>query len=132
MPPSIDQLVTFLYTDDLVKTSRFYEEIIGLSLILDQGSCRIYQVGGDAFVGFCQNGTAVGARQNREKQEGVILTLVSNQVDEWYSYLQTQNIPIEKPPTYYPAFDIYHLFIRDPNGYLLEVQTFQDPSWPTK
>ena len=72
MRPSIDQLVTFLYTRDLATTADFYERIIGLDLALDQGSCRIYQVSNTAFVGFCQTGTAVGKLPEQEKQEGVV------------------------------------------------------------
>ena len=48
--PTIDQQVTFLYCQDLAKTAQFYEEVLGLTLVLDQGSCRIYRVTGSAFV----------------------------------------------------------------------------------
>ena len=53
MPPFTQQ-VTFLYTPDLATTARFYEQILGLELVLDQGVCRIYRVSRDGFVGFCQ------------------------------------------------------------------------------
>lgn len=130
MRPSIDQLVTFLYTKDLAATADFYERIIGLKLALDQGSCRIYQVSDTAFVGFCQSGTAVGQLQNQDKQGGVILTLVSQEIDEWHQYLVAEDVTIEKPPTLYEKFNIYHVFVRDPNGYLVEIQAFLDPAWP--
>lgn len=121
--PELTQQVTFLHTADLAATAVFYQTILGLKLILDQGSCQIFQVNGDAFIGFCEH--FEGANP-----EGVILTLVSAQVDEWHDYLIAQNVPIEKPPTLYEAFNIYHIFLRDPNGYLLEIQKFLDPTWP--
>jgi hypothetical protein len=34
-----------------------------------------------------------------------------------------------KPPTYNERYQIYHLFARDPNGYLIEIQRFEDPRW---
>lgn len=126
--PKIDQLVTFLYTKDLETTAKFYETILRLPLILDQGPCRIYQVSPGGFIGFCQSGTAVG--RTSEDQEGIIITLTSDEVDEWHDYLQSLSITIEKPPTLYEKFNIYHLFLRDPNGYLIEIQTFLDPAWP--
>lgn len=128
-PPPFEQLVTFLYTADLTATAAFYEQILGLKLVLDQGSCRIYQVSAAGFLGFCQQGTAVD-RQTVADPSGVIVTLVSHHVDAWHRYLQAQNVPIEKPPSLYEKFNIYHLFIRDPNGYLVEIQTFLDPAWP--
>ena len=51
---SVDQQITFLYTRNLSNTARFYQDKLGLRLALDQGSCRIYQVCGNAYLGFCQ------------------------------------------------------------------------------
>ena len=119
-----EQQVTFLYTSDLAATSAFYEGVLQLPLVLDQGACRIYRVSGDAFLGFCESADAP------EKPEGVIVTLVSQDVDGWYRRLRDQGVVFEKPPALNPKFNIYHCFLRDPNGYLLEIQTFLDPAWP--
>ena len=122
--PDIDQQVTFLYTRDLGQTAVFYEEILGLTLVLYNGSCRIYRVACDVFLGFCQREAAP------EEPKGVIFTLVTAEVDEWYAYLIGKGIQFEKPPAFNPAYNIYHCFLRDPNGYLLEIQQFLDPAWP--
>lgn len=128
--PSIDQQVTFLHTANLEQTAHFYEDILQLPLVLDQGSCRIYATGGDAYLGFCQ---ALSLEAGTEPgTDGIILTLVTQEVDAWHEYLVKQQVPIEKPPTHNEKYNIYQLFARDPNGYLLEIQTFLDPAWPTK
>ncbi|WP_199337650.1 MULTISPECIES: hypothetical protein [unclassified Nostoc] len=76
----LTQQITFLYTHDLITSTLFYEEKLGLKLWLDQGSCRIYSVCGDAYLGLCQIELAsVSASQ---KQPNVIFTLVTQQVDE--------------------------------------------------
>ncbi|MCL4829245.1 MAG: VOC family protein [Caldilinea sp.] len=116
------QQVTFLYTADLAATARFYEEIIGLPLVLDQGSCRIYRVSADGFLGFCQR---TGAAPT-----GVIVTFVTQDVDEWHMQLVARGVVFEKTPTFNTDYNIYHCFLRDPNGYLLEIQRFCDPAWP--
>lgn len=123
--PAVDQQVTFLFTHDLAETAQFYEDILGLPLVLDQGNCRIYRVSGDAFLGFCRKLAEPG------KGEGIILTLVSQEVDAWHAYLQAKGVPVEKPPVNHPDYNIYHFFLRDPNGYLIEIQRFLDPAWPT-
>lgn len=122
--PPIDQQVTFLYAADLTATAVFYETILELPLILDQGVCRIYGTGHGAFLGFCQHLTG-GASGS-----GVILTLVSPDVDGWYDYLQQKGVEFEKPPQFNPQFNIYHCFLLDPNGYLIEIQRFDNPAWP--
>ena len=124
--PTIDQQVTFLFTRDLETTAKFYEEVMGLRLVLDQGSCRIYRVCGDGFLGFCQR---EGAPQ---PPQGVIFTFVTTAVDEWYEFLLGHGIVFDKPPALNPDYNIYHCFLRDPNGYLLEIQQFLDPDWPLK
>lgn len=123
--PPIDQQVTFLYTADLGTTAVFYETVLELPLILDQGACRIYSTGAGAFLGFCQHLTGGG-----QDGAGVILTLVSQDVDGWYEYLQQKGVEFEKPPQFNAKFNIYHCFLRDPNGYLIEIQRFEDPVWP--
>ena len=120
--PPIEQQVTFLYTNDLAATAHFYEDIMGLALVLDQGSCRIYQTSPDGFLGFCERAV--------ERPQGIIFTLATSAVDEWYAYLRAKNVTFEKPPSHNPAYNIYHCFVRDPNGYLLEIQQFLDPAWP--
>jgi len=124
MRPTIDQQVTFLHTGDLQATAHFYEETLALPLVLDQGVCRIYQVSSDGFVGFCEH---LDAPKN---PGGIIITLATREVDAWYSYLTAKGIEFEKPPVLNLKFNIFHSFLRDPNGYLLEIQEFLDPAWP--
>jgi catechol 2,3-dioxygenase-like lactoylglutathione lyase family enzyme len=117
-----DAQVTFCYTADLDRTAEFYEQVLGLPLALDQGRCRIYRTGATGYLGFC-------LRDEAPRPEGVILTLVTNDVDGWHERLAARGVAIDKPPAANPEFEIYHFFFRDPNGYLLEIQRFDDPRW---
>jgi catechol 2,3-dioxygenase-like lactoylglutathione lyase family enzyme len=118
--PPIDQQITFLYTKNLATSAQFYEDKLGLELWLDQGSCRIYNVSGAGYLGLCQVSTSPDG-----KQSGVIFTIVTQQVDEWYEYLFQRGVEFEKPPTLNKKYKIYHCFFRDPNGYLIEIQRFE-------
>jgi catechol 2,3-dioxygenase-like lactoylglutathione lyase family enzyme len=117
---SISQQITFLYTHDLKKTAFFYEKILGLELIIDQGSCKIYKVTEDGWVGFCE-------RMNEKiYTTNVIFTIVTPYVDEWYQKLKTKGINFDSSPEVNNKYNIYHCFFRDPNGYLIEIQKFLD------
>ena len=121
--PPIEQQITFLYTDDFTASTRFYEDKLGLELWLDQGTCRIYSISGFAYLGLCQiNETSI---PSYNKQPSVIFTLVTPQVDEWFEYLKGRGIEFEKPPTLNKKYNIYHCFLRDPNGYLIEIKRFE-------
>lgn len=118
-----DAQVTFCYTDDLDRTAEFYERVLELPLVLDQGQCRIYGTGTTGYLGFCR-------RAEAPRPDGIILTLVTEDVDGWYERLAARGVAVEKPPAADPDFGIYHFFFRDTNGYRLEIQRFDDPRWP--
>ncbi len=122
--PPISQQITFIYTNDFKLSSQFYEQTMGFSLWLDQGTCRIYQVSGSGLLGVCQVSEASKASFSVGEQTNIILTIVTHQVDEWYSYLKAQGVKIPEPPKSNPNYHIYHFFLRDPNGYLIEIQRF--------
>jgi catechol 2,3-dioxygenase-like lactoylglutathione lyase family enzyme len=118
----IDAQITFCYTRDLRMTARFYEEVIGLPLALDQGGCRIYRVAGSAYVGFCE-------REDAARPAGVLLTFVTDDVDGWHERLASAGVEFDKTPEHNPEYAITHCFCRDPNGYVIEIQRFDDPNW---
>jgi catechol 2,3-dioxygenase-like lactoylglutathione lyase family enzyme len=124
MRPPLDDQITFLYTRDLPATAHFYEQVLQLPLVLDQGKCRIYAVAPHAYLGFCLRSEAP------EQPQGVIVTLVTHQVDEWHRHLIDHGVVIEKPPQYNAEYHIYHCFFRDPNGYVIEIQRFLSLDWP--
>ena len=51
-PTTANELaITFLYYRDLPGAMRFYEEILGLELVIDQGWCKIYRICAGAHIG---------------------------------------------------------------------------------
>jgi catechol 2,3-dioxygenase-like lactoylglutathione lyase family enzyme len=124
--PPFSSQITFLYTHDLEATARFYEEALVLPLKLDQGSCRIYQVSQEGYLGFCQRDDAP-QQPSAPTMDQVIMTLVTSDVDGWYHRLSNRGVAFEKPPSVNPKYSIYHCFLRDPNGYLIEIQRFLHP-----
>lgn len=116
-----DQFIVFLYTPNLPATAQFYESVLELPLALDQGNCRIYKVSETGYLGFCD-------RTNTSHQpEGVILTLVTSDVDIYYHRLLSLGAECTKTPTPNPKYGIYHCFFKDPNGYIIEIQRFNTP-----
>lgn len=131
--PAIAQQVTFLYTNDTERSFAFYEDVVGLQLILDQGPARIYRTGGDAYLGICETSEVQQGPVADRKPGGVIFTFVCRtqpEVDVWHGYLASRGVAFEKLPALNKRHNIYNCFFRDPDGYLLEIQAFLDPAWP--
>ena len=128
VPGPFAQHVVFLDTRDLARTADFYERLLGLRLARDQGRCRVYHVAGGAYLGFCERGGGPAPLGGAQAETGgVVLTLVTDDVDAWCAHLRAAGVPIVKEPADNPPYRIYNGFVRDPNGYLVEIQRFWEP-----
>lgn len=114
--------ITFLKTHDLEQTTRFYTQVMRFRLTLDQNTCRIFEICPNCYVGFCLTDGSTGSPE-------VILTIEMEDVDGFCQYLESQSIAIETPPRLNLKYNIYQMFVRDPNGYLIEIQRFLDARW---
>lgn len=118
-----DAGITFCYVPDLAPAARFYGELLGLPLAVDQGTCRIYRIAADAYLGVCE-------RAEPPPETGsVLITLVTDDVDGVHERLVAADVPVDQPPQDNETYGIYHAFYRDPAGYRVEVQRFYDPGW---
>jgi len=120
-----DSMITFLYTEDMDACHSFYSDVLNLPMVLDQGGCRIYRTAADAYIGFC-------SKRKPEQLDAVTITLVTSDVDLWFEKVREAGCEVIKPPAFTPEYNIYNCFFRDPCGYTLEIQRFEDPRWPPK
>lgn len=114
--------ITFQYYRNLPKAQAFYEDVLGLSLAIDQRWSKIYHIEGQAHLGLVDEARGM---QNWAEQKTVQLCLRVLDVDAWYAWVKSQNV---KGLT--EMFDSEELGIRafamnDPEGYQIEVQTAQ-------
>ena len=119
-----DSQITFLSVRNLQITSSFYEINFEFKLVLDQGQCRIYKTPADSYIGFCE-------KQNVIVGENVVITFVTEEVDKVFDELKSKasDIEIVKEPALNERFKIYNCFIKDLDGYLIEIQRFESPEW---
>lgn len=117
-----DALITFIYVDDLDRSDAFYRQILELELVIEQSVCRIYQVSRSGFLGVCVHDRPV-------TPAGLIVTLVRSDVEAFCGTLADRGVAFERTPTHNERFGITHAFLRDPDGYLIEIQRFDDPNW---
>lgn len=113
-----DQLITFLPVTDLAVSDGFYRSALGLSLVVDQGDCRIYRVSDTAYLGVCQ-------RPSAEPAPGLMITLVTPEVDAWHRRLVAAGALCDRPPGLNERYGIYQALYRDPDGHVIEIQRFE-------
>ncbi len=122
--PSLQSQITFLYYRDLERAARFYEDVLQLELCDDQGDARIYRVAEKAFVGIVD-----GVKGHCQPQEAnaVLITLISEDVEDWYAYLKECGVKLLTEVKQPESFPVQCFFFEDPEGYQYEVQRFLDP-----
>ena len=118
---TLQRQITWVYTDDLERSSAFYGEVLGLVLVRDEGAARIFEVNAGAAIGVC---TAFEDRVVEPR--GGMISLVTNDVDAWYARIVAAGVQPDAPPHRLEQFGIYTFFVRDPAGYVVEFQSF-DP-----
>jgi len=115
--------ITFLYTADLPRLSRFYEGALGLECAIEQslpeeGRVRILRASATAFIGLCHiPGRPLGTG-------GVLVSFAVPDVDATFAALSARGITFEGLPATGIGGTVRSAFFRDPEGYRLEIQSF--------
>jgi lactoylglutathione lyase len=120
----IQSQITFLYYEELEPIAAFYENVLGFALVEDQQWAKIYRLGGNAYLGIVN-----GSRGFHRPQEtnAVLVTLVVDDVPEWYAYLQERGVEMLSKLQHKQDIQVRCFFFRDPGGYTFEVQQFLKP-----
>lgn len=115
-----EMLITFLYYRDLPTAMRFYEDVLGLELAIDQDWTKIYQVNAGGYVGLVDERR--GYHRAAEDKPVMVCMRVPD-VDAWHAYLGEVGVETLGPPNDSPALGIRAFLFHDPEGYVLEIQS---------
>jgi len=119
--PEVKELITFFYYHDMHRAAKFYREIMGFELVVDQRFAKIFRVANSAYMDVVDE--QKGA-QRAHPNKPVELTVIVSDPDAWYAYLQAKGVqPLSKPRTL-EALNLRMFLLHDPEGYLIEIQKF--------
>lgn len=123
-PISANQkMITFLYYRDLKAAMRFYEDVLGLELAIDQGWSKIYRVAGEGHVGLVDE--ARGSHRAHPVKPVQICIRVAD-VDAWHAYIAALAPEGLRPPRSNAELGIRAFVFNDPEGYQIEIQSALD------
>ncbi len=115
--------VTWLYYKDMVAMENYYQEVLGLTRVADQGWAKIYSVSHSAYVGLVDERR--GMHSFTEKK-AVNVSFIVDDLDAWFNYVKENSLFTLRedsvstgPESKYRAFVGY-----DPEGYYVEFDTF--------
>jgi predicted enzyme related to lactoylglutathione lyase len=120
--------LTFFYYRDLPTAMNFYEGVLGLDLVIDQGFCKIYKITPHSFVGLVDG---VSGTHKPHEIKPVILSFVAPDaatVDAWHTHLVAHGATIFRPLGTSEKIGVHGFMALDPEGYTLEFEAFVRPS----
>ena len=130
MPRLNGVLETALYTDDLERAARFYEDVLGLSPLASDARFRAYDVGGRSVLLVFQRGATLdvvrlpgGTIPPHDGHGPLHIAFAVDAADlaGWEERLGQASVAIEGR-TVWPRGG-QSLYVRDPDGHLLEFAT---------
>ena len=128
VPPGLGfkATVVWFYYKDMEGIQRFYEDVMGFDLIVDQGWAKIYPISSSGYFGLVDEQRGM---HNFTEQKAVTMSFWTDSLDDWYAYASTheaikmRSLKIEDGSPEYRAFVAY-----DPEGYYIEWDVFNDVS----
>lgn len=117
--------ITWLYYQDLLGMQNFYENVMGLELVADQGWTKIYKATETGFIGLVDERRGM---HNFTEEKAVNLSFIMKDLDGWFDYVKSSrpfelrsNEMGEGPEGKYRAFVGF-----DPEGYFMEFDKFYE------
>ncbi len=115
--------ITFLYYRDLPAAMRFYEDVLGLTLAIDQGWSKIYRITDGGYVGLVDESRG---SHRAHPVKPVQLCMRVADVDAWHAYIAAHPVEGLRAPRSNAELKIRAFVFNDPEGYQIEIQSALD------
>jgi predicted enzyme related to lactoylglutathione lyase len=112
-------LIPWLYYKDLPRAIRFYEDVMGFEMVVDQGWSKIYRIREGAYIGLVDGEKGYHKASDTKP---VIVCLNVRDADAWYEMLKGKGVEIEEKPQESKRLKIKVFMFKDPEGYVIEIQ----------
>ena len=114
--------VQWLYFEDMERIERFYRELLGAEVIVDQGWAKVLPASRTGFVGLVDGSR--GLHQATE-QKGVTVSFFTDDLHGWFEYVKESGAFELRSDELHEVGPRVQAFVGyDPEGYYLEFDKF--------
>jgi catechol 2,3-dioxygenase-like lactoylglutathione lyase family enzyme len=115
--------IYWLYYEDLDEAKKFYESILGLEPLTDEGFSDVYASSTSSFIGLVG---PTGGLHSPTEQKAVNIGFFTKEVRDWYHYLSDRGVAMRGPLDEIEEGLVHAFVCFDPGGYFLEFDKFLD------
>ncbi len=120
---TVQSTVLWLYYADIPAAQAFYEELLDVDLMVDQGWAKVYPAGPTAFVGLVDGTRGL---HTATTDKAVTVSFLTEDVDGWLARVKDLGVELRTPEVLDEAERVRVFVAYDPEGYFLEWDTFLD------
>jgi predicted enzyme related to lactoylglutathione lyase len=120
---TIQGTVFWLYYGELAPNEAFYERLLGVDLLVDQGWAKVYQASPTGFVGLVDG--ARGLHQATE-EKGVTISFFTTDIEAWVERIRAQGLETRSEEIGDESGRVRTFVAYDNEGYFLEWDAFLD------
>jgi catechol 2,3-dioxygenase-like lactoylglutathione lyase family enzyme len=121
--------IIWLYYRDLDRAQTFYEDVLGLELITDQGFAKVYASSLTGYIGLVDESQGL---HRFSDEKAVTVSFISSQIDEWYTYLKEEGLKMREALSNGETIPVRAFVTCDTAGYFLEFDWFYKNERNTK
>ena len=105
------------YHENMEAAATFYEDVIGLNKVLDYGTAVMFQIADTSYITLVRGSEE---KHNLSGEHPVTVSLVTDELDEWYTYLSEKGVQIKHKNMQGENLAEHSFITLDPAGYFLQ------------
>ncbi|MCG8579444.1 MAG: hypothetical protein MI866_05985 [Bacteroidales bacterium] len=110
--------ITFLYYEDFSYGIDFFENVLQLDLVMDQGFARVYQVNEKAYLGIVQK------KDTSEVSGNTLFSLTTTNLNDEYIRVKQLQVYKLSELKHFESIPLKSFFFDDKEGHKFEIQQF--------
>lgn len=119
----ISATVLWLYYDELATNQRFYEELLDVDMLVDQGWAKVYPVSPTGYLGLVDGARGMHAST---EENAVTVSFLTNDVRGWMERTRSLGVELRSESIGMESGLVETFVGYDPTGYFLEWDHFLD------
>jgi predicted enzyme related to lactoylglutathione lyase len=120
---TVHATVFWLYYDDLAPIEAFYEELLDVDLLVDQGWAKVYTASNTGYIGLVD---ASRGLHQATPEKAVTLSFVTTDIEAWMARAKELGVSLRSEEIGDESGRVQTFVGYDPGGYYLEWDTFLD------
>jgi catechol 2,3-dioxygenase-like lactoylglutathione lyase family enzyme len=115
--------IIWLYYKDLAAAQQFYEEVLELDLLVDQGFAKVYSSSQTGFIGLVDEAQGL---HHFSEEKAVTVSFFTDNVEGWFSHLKAKGVEFHTNSIEIESNAVEYIVVYDAGGYFLEFDQFLD------